>query len=129
VAIVDPPRAGLHHDVLKALRACTPLKRLVFVSCHAPAFVGNAVPLCRPTSRSFAGAPFVPTQAYAVDLFPHTAHCELIVLLEREGGGPEGGAPGSAEPEASTAASTEEFTEAGAVASVEDATANSEAQV
>ena len=83
VAIVDPPRAGLHADVCKALRACLPLKRLIFVACHAPSFVSNAVPLCRPPSTSFQGQPFVPKQAYALDLFPHTPHCELIVLLER----------------------------------------------
>ena len=55
VAIVDPPRAGLHTEVLKALRACLPLSRIVYVSCHAPSFVQNAVALCRPTSTSFQG--------------------------------------------------------------------------
>ena len=84
VAIVDPPRAGLHHEVCKALRSCLALRRLVFVACHAPSFVNNAVPLCRPTSTSFQGPPFVPKRAFALDLFPHTPHCELIVLLERE---------------------------------------------
>ena len=84
VAIVDPPRAGLQAEVLKALRACTPLTKLIFVACHAPSFVNNAVLLCRPTSTSFPGAPFAPTKAYALDLFPHTPHCELIVVLERE---------------------------------------------
>jgi SAM-dependent methyltransferase len=83
VAIVDPPRAGLHSEVLKALRACLPLRRMLFVSCHAPAFVSNAIPLCRPSSTSFAGPPFTPTRAFALDLFPHTPHCELIVVLER----------------------------------------------
>ena len=83
VAVVDPPRAGLHADVLKALRACLPLKRLIFVSCHAPAFVANAVALCRPTSTSFLGEPFMPTKAYGLDLFPHTPHCEAVLLLER----------------------------------------------
>ena len=83
VAIVDPPRAGLQAEVLKALRACEPLRKLIFVACHAPSFVHNAVTLCRPTSKSFAGAPFVPTKAFALDLFPHTPHCELIVVLER----------------------------------------------
>ena len=47
-------------------------------------FVSNAVALCRPTSTSFLGRPFVPTRAYALDLFPHTPHCELIVHLERQ---------------------------------------------
>ena len=95
VAIVDPPRAGLHHEVCKALRACLPLNRLIFVACHAPSFVSNAVPLCRPTSTSFQGLPFVPTRAHALDLFPHTPHCELIVLMER--GGEEAGPASAAE--------------------------------
>lgn len=85
VAVVDPPRAGLHNDVIKALRGCLPLKRILFVSCHAPAFVRNAVGFCRPPSRAFEGEPFTPTRAFAVDLFPDTEHCELVVLLERQG--------------------------------------------
>lgn len=88
VAIVDPPRPGLHSEVLKALRSCLPLRRIVYVSCHAPSFVTNAVPLCRPTSTSFPGEPFMPTDAYAVDLFPHTPRCELVVLLERRKAAP-----------------------------------------
>jgi len=83
VAIVDPPRAGLHPDVVKALRRCAPLRRLLFVACHAPAFVTNAVSFCRPTSPSFAGVPFELVQAWPIDLFPHTPHCELVTLLER----------------------------------------------
>mmetsp|Transcript_1949 Transcript_1949/g.5439 ORF Transcript_1949/g.5439 Transcript_1949/m.5439 type:complete len:499 (-) Transcript_1949:215-1711(-) len=83
VAIVDPPRAGLHPDVVKALRRCAPLRSLLFVACHAPAFVTNAVSFCRPTSPSFAGVPFELVQAWPIDLFPHTPHCELVTLLER----------------------------------------------
>ena len=35
VGIVDPPRSGLHKDVLKCLRTCRGLDRLVYVSCNA----------------------------------------------------------------------------------------------
>ena len=28
--------------------------------------------------------PFRPVKAMAVDLFPHTPHCEMVMLLERE---------------------------------------------
>ena len=35
VAIVDPPRAGLHHKAIKALRASPHIQRLVYVSCDA----------------------------------------------------------------------------------------------
>ena len=34
IGIVDPPRSGLHRDVLKALRTCKGLDRLVYVSCN-----------------------------------------------------------------------------------------------
>ena len=41
------------------------------------------VDLCRAESNAYGGVPFFPTQALAVDLFPDTPHCELIVVLER----------------------------------------------
>ena len=34
IGIVDPPRSGLHREVLKALRTCKGLDRLVYVSCN-----------------------------------------------------------------------------------------------
>eukprot|EP00967_Tisochrysis_lutea_P062052 scaffold79579_cov28-Tisochrysis_lutea.AAC.4 len=83
VAVVDPPRAGLHNDVIKALRSCLPLKRIIYISCHAPAFVRNAIGFCRPTSKAFEGEPFIPVHAYPMDMFPDTEHCELVVVLER----------------------------------------------
>jgi hypothetical protein len=46
VAVVDPPRAGLHRSVLRALLACAALKRLVFVSCNPDTLVLNAGLLC-----------------------------------------------------------------------------------
>ena len=106
VAIVDPPRAGLHPAVLKALRECTPLRRLLFVSCHVPGFVSNAVDLCKPIASSaaaVAGAPFAPVRAFPVDLFPDTRHCELVVVLER---GTSEGCPTQDELRASEATST-----------------------
>ena len=36
-------------------------------------------------SKRFQGLPFLPVLAQPIDLFPHTAHCELVVLLERIG--------------------------------------------
>ena len=69
VAIVDPPRAGLHDSVLKTLRACLDLKRILYVSCHAPSFVKNAVVLCKPPTNALKGAPFQPARAFPLDLF------------------------------------------------------------
>lgn len=48
VAVVDPPRAGLHKSVIRALMACKPLKRLVYVSCNPESLADNMVQLCTP---------------------------------------------------------------------------------
>ncbi|CAN1346489.1 Zinc finger CCCH domain-containing protein 24 [Linum perenne] len=111
VAIVDPPRNGLHPTVIKALRTHSGLRRLVYISCNPETLVANAIELCTPSpadnaekgnknnrgwrNMSNAGLarhraksmpisePFKPVRAMAVDLFPHTPHCEMVMLLER----------------------------------------------
>ncbi|KAG9445578.1 hypothetical protein H6P81_011706 [Aristolochia fimbriata] len=112
VAIVDPPRVGLHPTVIKALRTHPRLRRLVYISCNPESLVANAIELCTPAPEkaekaekgknsrgwrkmSSAGLarhraksmpisePFRPVKAMAVDLFPHTPHCEMVMLLER----------------------------------------------
>jgi len=80
IAIVDPPRQGLHRTVLSALRKCTLLRRLVYVSCNVQSLAENAVQLCSPAGP---GLPFRPVKCLAVDLFPHTSHVEAVLLLER----------------------------------------------
>ncbi|KAK2145992.1 hypothetical protein LSH36_641g00053 [Paralvinella palmiformis] len=84
VAVVDPPRAGLHQDVIKAIRKCTGVKRLVYVSCKPTGALANLLDLTRSESRRVKGPPFRLIQAIPVDLFPHTPHFELVMLLERE---------------------------------------------
>ncbi|KAB5540683.1 hypothetical protein DKX38_013657 [Salix brachista] len=117
VAIVDPPRGGLHPTVsvvslcyvIKVLRTHSRVRRLVYISCNPETLVANAIELCTPSPEKFekgnrnrawrkmssAGLarhrtksmpisePFRPVKAMAVDLFPHTPHCELVMLLER----------------------------------------------
>ena len=84
VAIVDPPRGGLHGSVLKALRSCQLIRRVVYVSCNPKgSFIDNAVTLCAPTSKAIKGKPFVPVRANPFDLFPHTPHTELLCIFER----------------------------------------------
>lgn len=46
VAVVDPPRAGLHRSVITALLNCAALKRLVYVSCNPNSLVVNGQLLC-----------------------------------------------------------------------------------
>lgn len=80
-AVVDPPRPGLHFSVLRALRGCPQLSRIVYVSCNPDSLVEDVVKLTMPSESD--EDPFIPLRAVAVDMFPHTVHCEMILLLER----------------------------------------------
>jgi tRNA (uracil-5-)-methyltransferase len=82
VAIVDPPRAGLHSKAIFALRASN-VDTLVYVSCDAKAAMNNFIDLGRMTSNTYKGEPFVPRKVIPVDLFPHANHFELVILFER----------------------------------------------
>ena len=84
VAVLDPPREGVHWKVIKALRASKEIERIVYISCNHTAWVDQARALCCPTDESRTpGEPFRPIKAHGVDLFPHTSHVELVVLFER----------------------------------------------
>ncbi|XP_041866673.1 tRNA (uracil(54)-C(5))-methyltransferase homolog-B [Melanotaenia boesemani] len=85
-AVVNPSRAGLHHRVVQALRNQPAIRRLVYVSCKPD---GEAMRnfrelCCTPDpQKKLLGEAFSPTLAVPVDLFPHTPHCELVLLFER----------------------------------------------
>ncbi|KAM4697043.1 tRNA (uracil-5-)-methyltransferase homolog B [Rhinophrynus dorsalis] len=86
VVVVNPPRAGLHPRVVRALRSCESVRTLLFVTCKPEGEAGrNLTELCCPPSpeQRILGEAFVPQEAIAVDLFPHTTHCELALLLTR----------------------------------------------
>ncbi|GAB5031200.1 23s rrna (uracil-5-)-methyltransferase [Nannochloropsis oceanica] len=84
IAIVDPPRNGLHVDCLRALRNCPRVQRLVYVSCNpTKSLPRDAVALCGPPSQKLKGVSFRPVKAIPVDMFPHTRHCEVIMVFER----------------------------------------------
>ncbi|XP_069071377.1 tRNA (uracil-5-)-methyltransferase homolog A [Pleurodeles waltl] len=83
VAVVDPPRAGLHSKVILAIRRAEHLKRLLYVSCNPRAAMNNFIDLCRAPSNRVKGSSFRPVRAVAVDLFPQTMHCEMLILFER----------------------------------------------
>ena len=92
VAIVDPPRAGLHPSVLKALLRCSAVERIIYVSCNPTgSFIENAKALCGPMNTKKKDSqetedivPFIPVQFIPVDMFPHTDHCELIAEFVRK---------------------------------------------
>jgi len=72
VMVVDPPRAGMHQDVVKVILAAAP-PRIVYVSCN-PATQARDVAMLDDLYRVAAVQP--------VDMFPHTHHVENVVLLE-----------------------------------------------
>ena len=72
VIITDPPRAGMHPDVVKVIMNAAP-KRIVYVSCN-PATQARDLQLLDSLYRVEKVQP--------VDMFPHTPHVENVVLLE-----------------------------------------------
>ena len=73
VIITDPPRAGMHDDVVEAILFAAP-KRIVYVSCN-PATQARDLNLLDQSYKILAVQP--------VDMFPHTHHVENVVLLEK----------------------------------------------
>jgi 23S rRNA (uracil1939-C5)-methyltransferase len=73
VIVVDPPRSGMHADVVKTITESLPQK-VVYVSCN-PATQARDIQL-------MSGAYRV-TKLQPVDMFPHTFHVENVALLER----------------------------------------------
>ena len=72
VIITDPPRAGMHADVVNVILGAHP-QRIVYVSCN-PATQARDLALLDKDYRVVAVQP--------VDMFPHTPHVENVVLLE-----------------------------------------------
>jgi tRNA (uracil-5-)-methyltransferase len=84
IAVVDPARDGLHADVLKSIRNCSQISRLVYISCNPTgSLVKDAALLCTPASKRYRGRPFKPTFAQPVDMFPFSNHCELVMVFDR----------------------------------------------
>lgn len=77
VAVVDPPRAGLHHVALKALERTEGIKSLIYVSCNPLSLGGDLTKMC-------GEGKFRVSDAAVLDLFPGTAHCEVVLRLDRD---------------------------------------------
>ena len=73
VIITDPPRAGMHSDVIDTILFAAP-QRIVYVSCN-PATQARDLQLLDKDYKVMAVQP--------VDMFPQTHHVENVVLLER----------------------------------------------
>jgi 23S rRNA (uracil1939-C5)-methyltransferase len=72
VIITDPPRAGMHEDVVNAILFAEP-KVIVYVSCN---------PATQARDLQLLDARYRVTHIQPVDMFPHTQHVENVVRLE-----------------------------------------------
>ena len=72
VIITDPPRAGMHQDVIDTILFAEP-KRIVYVSCN---------PATQARDLQLLDVQYRVTRIQPVDMFPHTQHVENVVLLE-----------------------------------------------
>ena len=71
VMIIDPPRAGMHEDVVGVIMNAEP-KRIVYVSCNPASQARDLEILC---------SKYEITAVRPVDMFPHTHHVENVVAL------------------------------------------------
>jgi len=73
VIITDPPRAGMHEDVVKVIATASPDK-IVYISCN---------PATQARDIFLLSEHYEVIRVQAVDMFPHTHHVENVVLLKR----------------------------------------------
>lgn len=74
VVITDPPRAGMHEDVVKVIMKAAP-KRIVYISCN---------PATQARDISLLSECYTVRKVQPVDMFPHTHHVENVVLLQKK---------------------------------------------
>jgi len=74
--VIDPPRAGMHKEVVQQVLAASPA-RIIYVSC-------NPATLARDLSLMSVGYEVLEVQP--VDMFPHTFHIEAVANLRRKNG-------------------------------------------
>lgn len=73
VIVTDPPRAGMHTDVVNTILLASP-QRIVYVSCN---------PATQARDLAMLDFDYEVTKVQPVDMFPHTQHVENVVLLEK----------------------------------------------
>jgi 23S rRNA (uracil1939-C5)-methyltransferase len=74
IIITDPPRAGMHEDVIRTIISAAPDK-IVYVSCN---------PSTQARDILLLSADYNVSGVQPVDMFPHTHHVENVVLLKRK---------------------------------------------
>jgi 23S rRNA (uracil1939-C5)-methyltransferase len=72
--IIDPPRPGIHKNVIEKLLELEP-KKIIYVSCN---------PATQARDIELLAEKYDLVKAQAVDMFPHTLHVENVALLKRK---------------------------------------------
>lgn len=74
VIITDPPRAGMHDDVINTILSAEP-KRIVYVSCNSAT---------QARDLNLLSSKYDLEKIQPVDMFPHTHHVENVALLHKK---------------------------------------------
>ena len=74
IIIADPPRAGIHEDVIKVMLDAAP-ECIVYVSCN---------PATQARDLALMAEQYTIEAVQPVDMFPHTQHVENVVLLHKK---------------------------------------------
>ena len=75
VMIIDPPRAGMHKDVIPKILEAAP-DRIVYVSCN---------PATQARDAALLSGEYQITVVQPFDMFPHTPHIENVLVLRKKG--------------------------------------------
>ncbi|MCX6645287.1 MAG: TRAM domain-containing protein [bacterium] len=76
VVVANPPRSGINKEIIEAINPCDSVKQVVMISCDAATCVRDCKGLSEAGFK--AGTPTI------VDMYPQTAHAEIVVELKRE---------------------------------------------
>ena len=74
VIITDPPRSGMHEDVIRSIVETSP-EKIIYVSCN---------PATQARDLALMSQHYMICKVQPVDMFPHTHHVENIVLLNKK---------------------------------------------
>jgi 23S rRNA (uracil1939-C5)-methyltransferase len=74
VLIIDPPRAGMHQEVLARAMALRS-ERIIYISCNPATLARDLGEMSRD---------YEITEVQPVDMFPHTYHVEVVAKLVRK---------------------------------------------
>jgi len=76
LVMIDPPRAGMHPDLIATLLHLLP-EKIIYVSCN---------PATQARDAAFLGEHYDLIRVRPVDMFPHTHHIESVALLQLKKG-------------------------------------------